>query len=98
MPFFESLKKELDKNPVKPQHVLFSATIKENTQTRPHALFGDFTKFLVKKESLKLNGVKHFKMQLTDSNKLSIVSEIYKKFADTTSMIFVNKKKTAQDL
>ena len=70
---FESLQKTLKKASVTPQHCLFSATFSDDVIQVTKALVGDYTAFPIKKESLKLKGVKNFKLSLDDAAKIEFV-------------------------
>jgi len=60
---FQLLKQFLGKIKVEPQHVLYSATYTEDVIQYARRIVGDFKMFQMKKESLKLKGVKNLKMK-----------------------------------
>ena len=61
---FEAMSKHLKKIDVNPQHCLFSATFTDDVINCAKALIGDYKAFPIKKEALKLKGVKQFKMNI----------------------------------
>jgi superfamily II DNA/RNA helicase len=59
----------MSKNNIKPQHVLYSATYTEDVVQYARKVVGDFKMFQMKKESLKLKGVKNMKIKCQDALK-----------------------------
>ncbi len=55
-------------------------------------IIGDFKAFPIKKEALKLKGVKHLKIALKKELKLNFIEEIYFNLSKSMTMIFVNTK------
>ena len=95
---FNQLKKSLAKINVAPQHALFSATYTDKMIDIVKRIIGDCKYFLIQKESQKLKGVKHFKMELTENEKVDFVVRLHTQLERAMTMIFVNRKDTAQKL
>ena len=79
---------------LKIQHILFSATIDESVQ-ESISKFLQFQAFTIKKQALKLKGVKQYKILVDEHNKREILKQLYGRITSTYAMIFVNSKKTA---
>lgn len=62
------------------------------------ALLGSYKSFPIKKESLKLKGVKQFKMNIHGEAKTEFISDLHSKMGRAMTMVFVNKKETATRL
>jgi len=77
---------------------LFSATFSDIVIEKIATFIGDLNAFPVKKETLKLKGVKNFKMTMSEAEKLDFVTNLYNKLDKSMAMIFVNTKKTAENL
>lgn len=60
--------------------------------------FLECTAFHIKKEALKLKGVKQYYIEIQEFEKLNLMKEIYQNFSMDMTMIFVNKKDTAKAL
>lgn len=60
---FEVLKKHLKKIDKTPQHCLYSATYNNDIVNKTTQFVGTFQSFNIPKESLKLKGVKNFKLK-----------------------------------
>ena len=60
---FEVLKKHLKKIDKNPQHCLYSATYNNDIVNKTTQFVGTFQSFNIPKESLKLKGVKNFKLK-----------------------------------
>jgi len=67
---FQALYKEFAQQKVTPQHLLFSATFNDNIIARLKEQIGSFELFPLKKEALKLKGVKNFKITLDTNLKI----------------------------
>lgn len=65
LPSFEALFKVLNDIKVAPQHLMFSATFNDDVISRLKSYVGKFELFPLKKEALKLKGVKNFKILLS---------------------------------
>lgn len=87
--------KKIDK---KPQHCMYSATFNDDVMRFASQFVGSFVPFTIKKEALKLKGVKNYRIGLSEEEKDGFVSELHEKLDKVMSMIFVNKKETAQKL
>ena len=61
----------------KPQTLMFSATYPENVINNILGFGIEYKGFQLKKESLKLKGVKQFYINLDPSNKLNFIQDIY---------------------
>ena len=51
---------------------------------------GSFTPFTIKKEALKLKGVRNFKIIPTEAEKLEFITRIYTDLYTAMTMVFVN--------
>jgi superfamily II DNA/RNA helicase len=92
---FDSLNKYLKTQNLQPQFVLFSATYTPDIIERAQAYVGNLKIFPLKKEALKLKGVKNLKISLSEKEKMQFVADLQKELGRTMSMIFVNTKKSA---
>lgn len=95
---FESLQKHTKKANLTPQHCLFSATFSDDVIQTAKALVGDYTAFPIKKESLKLKGVKNYKLALDDKAKIEFVAGLHTRLDRAMTMVFVNRKDSAHAL
>lgn len=95
---FNQLKKSLTKINITPQHVLFSATFTDNMVETVKRIVGDCKLFLIQKEAQKLKGVRHYKMQMTENEKVDFVVGLHTQLERAMTMIFVNRKDTAEKL
>ena len=67
---FEALKKHLKDKGVNPQHCMYSPTYNDEVVNKTNQFVGKFTSFNIKKESLKLKGVKNFKLTMAEQDKV----------------------------
>ena len=51
---------------------------------------GSFTPFTIKKESLRLKGVRNFRIILSEAEKLEFIAKLYADLARAVTMVFVN--------
>jgi len=61
-------------------------------------LIGDYKAFPIKKEALKLKGVKQYKMLLPAKDKTDFIANLHSKLDRAMTMVFVNRKDTATTL
>ena len=95
---FQALQKYLKQHNVTPQHCLFSATFNDDVITSAKHLIGDYKAFPIKKEALKLKGVKQYKMLLPAKDKTDFIANLHSKLDRAMTMVFVNRKDTATTL
>ena len=81
-----------------PQHVLYSATYTDDVVDFARRIVGEFKMFPIKKEALKLKGVKNLKMNINEAEKIEFVSGMHTKLEKAMCMIFVNRKDSATQL
>ena len=62
------------------------------------SVISDCKLFMIQKESQKLKGVKHYKMQMTENEKVDFVVGLHTQLERAMTMIFVNRKVTAEKL
>ena len=84
--------KNLQKINVCQQNVLFSATYNDLVVDRIKNQIGDTQMFPIKKESLKLKGVKNYKVMMDYQAKLDFTIQLYTQLDQCMTMIFVNSK------
>lgn len=77
---------------------MYSATFNDDVLKFASQFVGSFVPFTIKKEALKLKGVKNLRISLNEEKKDGFVGELHEKLDKVMSMIFVNKKDTAQKL
>lgn len=77
---------------------MYSATFNDDVLHFASQFVGSFVPYTIKKEALKLKGVKNYRIALTEEAKDGFVGELIEKIDKIMSMIFVNKKETAQKL
>lgn len=87
--------KTINKNP---QHCLYSATYNDEVVTKAKHFVGAITAFTLKKESLKLKGVKNFKLLMEETEKVDFVAQLHTNLERAMTMVFVNKKDNATKL
>lgn len=58
----------------------------------------DYQTFYIKKEALKLKGVKQFRHKIDENLRIDFIKDIYLTFEKSQVMIFMNKKTDAQTL
>ena len=92
---FEAMSKHLKKLDVNPQHCLFSATFTDDVINCAKALIGDYKAFPIKKEALKLKGVKQFKLSIAGQDRTDFIANLHGKLDQAMTMVFVNRKDTA---
>lgn len=90
--------KYLKNEKIKPQQILFSATFTAEVIERVQQYVGEVTQFQVKKEALRLMGVKNFKIGLDQNEKIEFIADVYKKLSKTMTMIFINERRFAQEI
>ena len=95
---FMMVKKHLTKINVTPQHCLYSATFNDAFISFAQKYVGDFEHFPIKKEAQKLKGVRNYKMQMSEAEKVDFVVGLHTKLERAMTMIFVNRKDTATNL
>ena len=61
-------------------------------------MVGEFKMFPVKKEALRLKGVRNYKMQMSESAKLDFIMDLHTRLDRAMTMVFVNRKDTATQL
>ena len=61
-------------------------------------IVGDFESFFIKKEAQKLKGVRNYKMQMNENEKIDFCVGLHTQLERAMTMIFVNRKDTAQRL
>jgi superfamily II DNA/RNA helicase len=74
---------------------MFSATFNDDVISRLKNYVGKFELFPLKKEALKLKGVKNFKILLNAESKVKFIEKLFFVLQNTMTMIFVNKKQSA---
>lgn len=79
----------------KPQHCMYSATFNDEVIKFASKFVGSFTPFTIKKEALKLKGVKNYRISLNEKQKDDFMVELHVQLKNVMSMVFVNKKETA---
>ena len=77
-----------------------SATYDDEVIQLASNFVGSFTPFTIKKEALKLKGVKNFRIILTEDKKLEFIAKLHstKMSEGAMTMVFVNTKKNAEKL
>ena len=83
---------------VVPQHALYSATFTNDVLQQASKFVGSYKSFPVKKESLRLKGVKNLKIKCRDEAKDEFVTSMHTKLEKAMCMIFVNRKDSATQL
>ena len=78
--------------------MLFSATFTDQMVEKIKSVISDCKLFMIQKESQKLKGVKHYKMQMTENEKVDFVVGLHTQLERAMTMIFVNRKVTAEKL
>ena len=97
-PCFEALKKHLKEKGVAPQHCMYSATYNDDVVNKTMSIVGTFTSFNIKKESLKLKGVKNYKLTMEEQEKVQFVCKLHTNLDRAMTMVFVNRKDSATKL
>ena len=92
---FVKLQEHLVKIEKKPQHCMYSATFNDEVIKFASKFVGSFTPFTIKKEALKLKGVKNYRISLNEKQKDDFMVELHVQLKNVMSMVFVNKKETA---
>ena len=67
-----------------------SATYDDEVIQLASNFVGSFTPFTIKKESLKLKGVRNFRIILTEDKKLEFMTRFHTEMDNTMTMVFVN--------
>jgi ATP-dependent RNA helicase DDX19/DBP5 len=75
--------------------LFFSATIDDNVLKNIGLFVEKYKTFTIKKEALKLKGVKQFKIMVDDKQRKQFLQEFYTRILRSYAMIFVNRKNTA---
>lgn len=78
--------------------MLYSATYNDDVLEKVHNIIGSFKPFPVKKEALQLKGVQNFRIPIKETNKADLVLKVHTNLEKTMSMIFVNKRRQAEEL
>ena len=96
---FQVLKDTFAELKIKPQHCCYSATYPEEVIKRANYYVGEFRFYPIRKEMLRLKGVKNYTIQLaSEDSKLDFIVQVHVRFQQSMTMIFVNKKDTATKL
>jgi len=69
---------------------MYSATYNDDVIQKASNFVGSFTPFTIKKESLKLKGVRNFRIILTEDKKLEFMTRFHTEMDNTMTMVFVN--------
>lgn len=77
---------------------MYSATFNEDVINFASHFVGSFTPFTIKKEALKLKGVKNYRIHLNEAEKTEFIIKLHAELDKAMSMIFVNKKDSATKL
>ena len=80
----------LKKIGITPQHCMYASTFNDDVIQLVSEFVGSFTPFTIKKEKLKLKGVRHFRIILTDAEKLEFMCRIQTETDSLMTMVFVN--------
>ena len=80
----------LKKLGITPQHCMYNAIYNDDLIQLASKYVGSFTPFTIKKEALKLKGVRNFKIILTEAEKLEFITRIYTDLYTAMTMVFVN--------
>jgi superfamily II DNA/RNA helicase len=73
-----------------PQHCMYSATYNDDVIQLASHFVGSFTPFTIKKESLKLKGVKNYRIHLNEAEKLEFICKLHVAMDGAMTMVFVN--------
>lgn len=95
---FSLFKKHLEEIKVVPQHGFYSATFNQNVLDKVINYCDELKAFPIKKEALRLKGVKNYKMSLKPFAKIDFVAKLHTSLSTAMTMIFVNKKDWAIQL
>ena len=95
---FKVMKKHFEKIGKSPQHSLYSATYTDAVINTAKTFVGDFSAFTIPTASLKLKGVKQFKLLMKDAEKIDFVAQLHTNLEKAMTMVFVNKKADATSL
>lgn len=74
---------------------MYSATYNDDVIQLASHFVGSFTPFTIKKESLKLKGVKNYRIHLNENEKLEFMAKLHVEMDKAMTMVFVNKKENA---
>ena len=77
---------------------MYSATYNDAVIQLASNFVGSFTPFTIKKESLKLKGVRNFRIILTEDKKLEFIAKLHSKMQGAMTMVFVNTRGNAEKL
>ena len=94
---FISIRSEVEKAKVTPQYIMFSATFPEEVIEHIKAFVPGYVSFTISTTSLKLSNVKQYRLMIP-GNKMLFLEGLYTKLSIPMTMIFVNQKKTAEDI
>ena len=83
---------------IAPQHCLYSATFNEDVIGYAGQFVGDYMAFPIKKEALKLKGVRMNRIHMQPEDKLDFVCKSHTDLDRAMCMVFVNHKETARVL
>jgi superfamily II DNA/RNA helicase len=74
---------------------MYSATYNDEVIQLASNFVGSFTPYTIKKEALKLKGVRNFRIILSEAEKLEFMARFHTELYKTMTMVFVNTKKNA---
>ena len=74
---------------------MYSATFNDDVIKFASHFVGSFTPFTIKKEALKLKGVKNYRINLTETLKDDFIIKLHTDLDKAMSMVFVNRKDSA---
>lgn len=77
---------------------MFSATFTDDVIQAAKDYIGDFKAFPIKKEALKLKGVKSLKIELSKNAKLDFIAKVHTSLERSMTMVFVNTKDNAMSV
>lgn len=78
--------------------MLFSATYSDQVMENVDKFLTSYNSFRIPTESLKLKGVKMFRINVKPEEKINFIKDCYLEFETSQTMIFVNKKIDGQNL
>lgn len=78
--------------------VLFSATYTDAVMDSVDKFVAEYQSFRIPTQSLKLKGVKMFRISVTPAEKITFIKDAYLEFETSQTMVFVNKKVDGQNL
>ena len=75
---------------IQPQNILFSATFDEMVMQNIEKFFTEVLVFRIKKEAMKLKGVKMYRISLPSNLKKKFIGDVYTNLDTIQTMIFTN--------